>query len=60
MANRNRDDESTLEPGNNEAGPGADDRVEQVRGTANDEADEFEESDDEEMDEDDEQDEGTF
>jgi hypothetical protein len=60
MSNKNRDFERGTEPRDTNPGMGAEDRVEQMRGTANDEADEFEESDDEEMDEEDERDEGNF
>ena len=54
MANKDRDFEPDTNPS-----MGTDDR-EHLRGTADDEGDEFLESDDDEMDEDEEQEEGTF
>jgi hypothetical protein len=60
MANKNRDVERGAEPADTDPIRSSDDRVEQVRGTADDDADEFEDSDDEEIDEDEEQEEGTF
>jgi len=60
MPNKNRDFERATEPRETDPSMGADDRVEQLRGTADDEADEFEEADDDEEDVDEEREEGTF
>jgi hypothetical protein len=60
MPNKDRDFERANEPRDANPGVGADDRVEELRGTADDEADEFEVTDDEDMDVDEEQEEGTF
>jgi hypothetical protein len=60
MPNKDRSFERDTEPRDTNPGVGADDRVEHLRGTADDEGDEFEESDDDEMDVDEEQEEGTF
>jgi hypothetical protein len=59
MANKERDAERATEPRDTNPSMGADDRVEQVRGTADDEADDVEEGDEDEVDEE-EEDEGTF
>lgn len=58
MANKRTDFESGTDTRENTPGMDTDDRTEQVRGTADDEADDFE-SEDEELDEEDEE-EGTF
>lgn len=61
MANKNRDTERATEPRDTDPSMGADDRVEQVRGTSEDDADEFADEEDDELEEDeDEADEGTF
>ena len=60
MANKETDFERATTPRDSDPSMGADDSVEQVRGTADEEGDDLDELDeDEEMDED-EEDEGTF
>ncbi len=59
MANNERDVDRGTEPRDTNPSIGADDSVEQLRGTADDEAEDFDESDDE-VDEEEEEDEGTF
>ena len=62
MANKGSketDFERGTEPRETDPSMGADDRVEQVRGTADEESDSLDEDDEDEMDED-EEDEGTF
>jgi hypothetical protein len=60
MPNKDRDFERATEPGDTNSGVGADDRVEELRGTAVDEADEVEETGNDEADVDEEREEGTF
>ena len=59
MAKKERDIDRGTEPRDIDPSMGADDRVEQLRGTTDDETDDFDESD-EEVDEEEEEDEGTF
>jgi hypothetical protein len=58
MPNKDHDFERATEPRETNPSMGADDRIEHLRGTADDEGDAFEETDDDEMDE--EREEGTF
>jgi hypothetical protein len=59
MANKERDIDRGTEPRDIDPNMGADDRIEKLRGTTDDETDDFDESD-EEVDEEEEEDEGTF
>lgn len=61
MAKKQRDPERATEPRDTDPSMGADDRVEEIRGTADTEDDEFEEGDEDEGDDaEEEEDEGTF
>ena len=60
MAKRPSDVEREIEPRDSDAGIGADDSVEKLRGTADDESGDFDDSEDDDMEDEDEADEGTF
>jgi hypothetical protein len=61
MAKRQTDVDRATEPRDTDPSMGADDRVEELRGTADDEGDEFDDDGEEdELEDEDESDEGTF
>jgi hypothetical protein len=60
MAKRETDIERAIEPRDSDPSVGADDRVEQLRGTADDESGDFDDGEDDDMEDEDEADEGTF
>ena len=61
MAKRDTDAGRATEPRDTDPSMGADDRVEELRGTADEEGDEFdEEGEDDELEDEDESDEGSF
>jgi len=60
MANSESDVERAADPRDSDPSVGADDRVEQLRGTAEDESGDLDDSEDDDMEDEDEADEGTF